>query len=114
MSSHPNTLLMLQLSPNEPSIDVKHLLDAECDSEGDCTIKLGGFDYSVATDDENDMQIRVPEGSAVLHDFLTYGYTDVVNWNEVPAIVDALKTWAEAFCDKHNCSYHIYIGANFW
>ena len=122
MSTHPNAIMQLTLQPQDlPRKTMRAILtDAGRDPDEDSpSLDLGGeYDYHVKLMEnayDEDSQIAAPEGSIVLHGFLTYGYSDKLEWSKVAAQYEKLKAWADAVCEKHHCTIHeIAITANYW
>jgi hypothetical protein len=80
-------------------------------------IKIGAHDYThevMETDYEDEVQISAPEGSIVFLDYVTYGYGETVEWDALQAQKDELEAWATGICERHKCSYKIYVTANYW
>ena len=54
------------------------------------------------------------EGDIVFMDFVTYGYGETIIWDELEKKKEELEKWSKIVCSKHNCSYKIFITANYW
>ena len=63
-------------------------------------------------DDSN--QLSAKEGDIVLYDLVTYGYGEMVTWEKLEAQKQVLEEWAKGVCERHKCSYQIFVGANYW
>lgn len=117
MSTHPNAILLLVLTPDDLARKTYRALMEEAGIDEDGQFKIGnrGYNHLVMEDSYDDgWQIAAKEGSIVLHDFLTYGYGDRVPWAEVETRKAALEEWAKRICAEHHCSYEISVGANYW
>lgn len=122
MSTHPNAILLLTLQPQDlPRKTLRAILtDAGRDPDEESpSLDLGGaYSYHIKLmEDSYDegWQLAAPEGSIVLHGFLTYGYGDKLAWSKVTDQYEKLKAWADAVCEKHHCTIHeIAVTANYW
>lgn len=118
MSTHPNALLLLKLTPDDLARKTyRAICEAENASDMDPTIKIGGARFRIKvmeSDYDEGYQIAAKEGQIVLFNFLTYGYGEEAAWDEVKARVEALDAWAKEACDKYKCSYAIKLSANYW
>lgn len=118
LSSHPNAMLILKLTPDGLARKTYRAILAECGIvDVDDDVKIGGLDYHhkvMESDYDEDWQLSAAEGQIVFHDFLTYGYGEQVTWAELVARHDALEEWAKGVCGRHSCSYEIVVGANYW
>lgn len=120
MSTHPNAMLLLVLTPDDLTRKTMRAIvaDAGGDADDDSPkVKIGDEDYCVTVMEEEydeSYQISAKEGDIVLHDFLTYGYGEKLAWAEVVDRVAALQAWADVARDKYRCSAAIYVSANYW
>lgn len=123
MSTHPNAILMAVLTPDGLTRKTARAVQTEYGkykddvSVEDDYMVIGGHDYSIMImeDDYDDgYQISAPEGSIVLHDFLTYGYGEKAEWTAVQERARSLEAWCQEVCPKHQCSFKIYVSANYW
>jgi hypothetical protein len=84
----------------------------------DPRIKIYGRDYSIFVMDGNgydeSYQISAPEGSIVVHDYLTYGYGEWIEWDQLALVKHELKLWLSGVAERHQCSYSIRISANYF
>jgi hypothetical protein len=39
---------------------------------------------------------------------------ETIEWGKLEAQKNSLETWAKAVCEKHHCTYEIFITANYW
>lgn len=121
MSTHPNAMLLLELTPDDLSRKTYRaiLADAGGKDEGDDSegIKIGQHTYMhrVMEDDYyEDSQVAAKPGSIVLWDLVTYGYGERIGWRALEERKDDLDEWAARMCKKHHCSYAIFVSANYW
>ena len=118
MSTHPNVILMAVLTPEGLSRKTMNAILAEAGvTDIDDEIKIGSGDYNplvMETDYDEGWQISAKEGDLVFHDFLTYGYGQVVEWEKIEAQKKELEDWAKAICERHHCTYKIMVTANYW
>ena len=118
MSTHPNVLLILTLTPDGLARKTYRDILGECGAEStDDEIKINGegFSHFVAESDyEDNWQVSAPEGSIVLLDLVTYGYGEQILWDELSRRKAALEEWSSGICERHHCSAKISVGANYW
>jgi len=118
MSIHPNAMLLLSLTPEGLSRKTRAAIMTEAGIENyDDEIKIGGVGYShfvMEEDYEEGYQIRAKKGDIVLWDLVTYGYGEVISWSALEKQKNALEVWARGACERHACSYEIFITANYW
>ncbi len=117
MSTHPNALLILSLTPDDLSRKTHRAIMAEAGVTEDDRIKIGDDDYlHRVMEDSYDQshQIAASEGDIVLFDHVTYGYGKTVEWDKLEAQKQVLEAWAKAACARHHCSYRILVSANYW
>jgi hypothetical protein len=118
MSTHPNVLLLLVLTPDDLARKTyRAIVDEHCagDSEQDIEINGENFHHRVMEEDYfEDSQISAPEGSIILWDLVTYGYGEKITWQALADHKSALESWAEGVCAKHHCKAEIFVSANYW
>jgi len=118
MSTHPNTILMVALSPHGLTRKTLQAIRDEAGVTEDYhEIKIGGRDYSATVfegDYDEGYQIASKEGDIVLHQHITYGYGESVTWDELQKAKEELEEWAKGICERHACDYQIRISANYW
>ena len=118
MSSHPNVLLILSLTPDDlPYKTYRALLaEAEIDVEGDFTVGAYTFRHHrvMENDYEDGYQLALPVGSICLFDYVTYGYGEKIAWDRLAQEKQALEQWAHGVCERHHCTSAIFISANYW
>ena len=118
MSSHPNTILLLALTPDNLTRKTYRNI---CNESGiDCDddyLVIGDNSYQVLimeSDYDNNYQIQAREGDIVVFDHVTYGYGRVVSWEDLEKQKKSLEDWAIGICERHNCTYKIFVTANYW
>ena len=120
MSMHPNTLLLCILTPDDLArTTYRAILDEHNIDADDPELHIGDHHYLVdivedADEGLADPQIDAPEGSIVVHGFLTYGYRKQCSWDDAARRKEALELWAQGICRRHHCSYTISLSANYW
>jgi hypothetical protein len=118
MSTHPNAILAVRLTPDELAQKTFRAIVAEVKTDpNDPTFKLGENRFNLILMQDTydpDWQISAHEGDIVAHDFLTYGYGEGCTWAEVEKRKADLEEWAKGICERHKCSYEIFIAANYW
>jgi hypothetical protein len=131
MSTHPNALLVAKLSPNDLPRKTYKALKVECgvDPEDDylsVRIPTGvesdksweredSYHTFLAEDSYNQgNQISAAEGSIVLWDPVTYGYGETIAWDKLVAQQQRLDEWCKRTREKLNCTYKIFVTANYW
>lgn len=120
MSTHPNAMLLLVLTPDD--LTRKTMRTIVADAGGDVNddspkVKIGNEDYYVTImedDYDESYQISAKAGDIVLHDFLTYGYGEKIAWAQVVERAAALQAWADVAREKYRCTAQVYISANYW
>lgn len=131
MSTHPNALLIAELSPNDLPRKTYKALKVECgkdpeDDDLEVYVPTGveseekwktrdEYHTFLAEDDYNaGYQIAAAVGSIVLWNAVTYGYGERVEWDKLEGQKQRLDGWCKAMCEKLNCTYKIYVTANYW
>ena len=122
MSTHPNVILMVVLTPRGLARQtMKAILNAEIgkdyDREAADQVTIGDVGYYplvMESDYDEGFQIAAKEGDLVFHDHATYGYGDVITWPELQRRKDALEEWAKRISEQHACDYRIDVSANYW
>lgn len=138
MSTHPNTILFCVLTPREGELS-GFLFDAICghmkvSADEDCVTPTAQLrilgrsyknlkgediprdDFTMYMHDEYDtgMQIEAPENTIVVHEYVTYGYGEVISWGDLEKIKVKLEEWASDICGRFGCTYRINVTANYW
>lgn len=119
MSTHPNVILMVALTPHALSRKTMAAILAEAgvaDPEMD-DIAVGERKYHHCVMEESfeeGYQIAAKEGDLVFFRFVTYGYGQVVAWADLEAEKTKLEAWAVGICERHQCDYRIEVTANYW
>jgi len=111
--------LLLTLTPDDLSRKTYKaiLADQGIKDDEDPEIKIGGTGFRIKVMEDGydeSYQIQAKEGDIALWDMITYGYGEVMEWENVEALKLALDAWAKPICEKLKCSYRIYITANYW
>lgn len=120
MSTHPNVILMAVLTPDDLSRKtMRSILDEHCANDtfdlDKITIDSKEYHTVIMESDYDDgWQIAANEGDLVFFDLVTYGYGDVIKWNDLETKRQSLEKWAIDVCEKYHCSYSIQVTANYW
>lgn len=131
MGTHPNALLVAELSPNDLPRKTYKELKVECgedpdDDDLEVLIPTGiesenrweredRYHTFLAEDDYNQSnQITATVGSIILWDPVTYGYGERIEWDKLEAQKQRLDEWCKNISEKLNCTYRIYVTANYW
>ena len=120
MSTHPNVILMVALTPDDLSRKtMRSILEANGIKEDDFDddVKISGKDYHheiMESDYDESWQISAKEGDLIFFDLVTYGYGDTIKWSDLETQKNELEAWAKEICEKFSCSYEIIITANYW
>ena len=119
MSTHPNTILMLVLTPDDlPRKTAREILGSDYSRDEGNELQIGGRDYHcLLMENENydeGFQIAAKQGELVFFIYVTYGYGDTVAFDEVSTHRDRLAAWAIENAVKHHCRWRIELTANYW
>jgi len=126
MSTHPNAILLLTLTPDglvrktrrgilEENKVYKWDEPGVIDEEGQIVIGENKYHQKVMEDDYLEgMQIAAKEGDIIVFDMVTYGYGEVIEWDDLEKQKQELEEWAKFMCDKFHCNYKIFVTANYW
>lgn len=117
MSTHPNAMLLLALTPDDLARKTYRAILEEVGTDRDHEIKIGddGYWHGVMEDDyDESRQIQLPQGTIYLCDLVTYGYGEKVSWDNLEKQKAALDEWAKGVCERHHCKADIFISANYW
>lgn len=117
MSTHPNAILFVALTPDDLTRRTMRAILAENEVKEDEDVKIGAHEYTpLIMEDEYDdnWQISAKEGDLVFLNMFTYGYGEVLTWDALEAMKIELETWAKEMCDKFICTYEIFVTANYW
>lgn len=118
MSTHPNVILLLALTPDGLARKThRSILESSVSGKKDDTIKIGNSEYyhKVMEGEYDDgWQVSANEGDIVFFDLVTYGYGETIEWDKLEAQKRELEEWAKDICQRFNCSYKIFITANYW
>ena len=117
MSTHPNAILLLALTPEGLTRRTfKNILGFDFEKD-ETDIKINDKSYHcVIMEDSYDegWQVSAKEGDIVLLHMVTYGYGKTVEWDKVAKQKLELEEWAKKICELHDCTYKIFITANYW
>jgi len=126
MSTHPNAILLLTLTPDDLSRKTwknilqeskvwKYQEEGVIDFEGQIKISGNAYSHKIMESSYNkSMQISASEGDIVVFDMVTYGYGEVIEWDKLVKQKEELEAWAKIMCEKFKCSYKIFVTANYW
>lgn len=117
MSTHPNVILLLTLTPRglarKTMADI--LKETRTAPDDDLTISGEKYHHKVMESDYDEgWQIGAAEGDLIFFDLVTYGYGEQIEWERLEIQKNDLQTWANGICDRHNCSSKISVTANYW
>ncbi len=120
MSTHPNTILLGIITPDDLARKTYRDICAEVGADpSDAYFTINDSDkrhYSMTVMEshyDDDSQISAPEGSIVIWTFLTYGYGETISWEEADAERVRVADWLTKICAKHKCTYSIQLTANY-
>lgn len=119
MGTHPNVILAVALKPNSTSRKTMREILALHPEATDISnkIKIGSEEYhTLVMEDDYDegWQIAADEGDLIFFDLVTYGYGETIEWLDLKYRKEELESWAIEMCNKFNCTYKIFITANYW
>jgi hypothetical protein len=127
MSSHPNAMLKLTLTPDGWMSDDFDLMGAILTDNGvdpdevDYThtdINFENQSYSIILRDEDydecEFGVDAEVGEIMVTAFLTYGYQETMSWERAVEGKGKLERWAVGVCAKYGCTYKLEITANYW
>lgn len=118
MSTHPNAILLLALTPDDTARKTyRAILDEAGVKDADTDIKIGeeGYHHKVMEETYDDgWQITAKEGDIVIFDLVTYGYGERIAWADIEAQKASLEAWAKGICERHKCTYEFFVTANYW
>lgn len=117
MSSHPNAMLLLALTPDDLARKTYRAIINELANYDEYEIKIGEHDYNHGVMEEGfdaEWQIRLAEGTIYFFDFITYGFGEKIKFDTLLEQKEALEAWAETIGKKYHCTSEIFITANYW
>ena len=118
MSTHPNVLLILHLTPDDLARKTfREIMNEANATESDARIKIGSKEYNALImegDYHDDWQISSREGDILVFDLVTYGYGETIDWEALSKQKEELENWAQTVCKEHSCTFRISVGANYW
>jgi hypothetical protein len=118
LGTHPNAILMAVLTPD--GLSRKTMRDILADNgvpDVDYDVRIGEVDYYhkiMEEDYDKVYQIAASEGDLIFFKFVTYGYGEFIDWEDLEKQKNELEKWAGEMCSKHNCSFKIRVTANYW
>lgn len=118
MSTHPNVILAVALTPdNLTRKTLRNILEeSETDSFGD-GVKIGKHEYNslvMESDYDEGYQISGDEGDIIFFDLVTYGYGETISWRLLEEQKEELEKWVKDICSRYSCTYNIFVTANYW
>jgi len=118
MSTHPNVILMVVITPEGLSRKTMKKILADNgidDPEGEITIGTEQYRFIVMEETyDKSNQIEAKEGDLIFFDLVTYGYGESITWSNLQERKEALERWAFETSGKHHCSFEIRVSANYW
>lgn len=117
MSTHPNVILMASLKPDGLSRKTMRKILVEAYSGQDGDVMISGIRYHSLIMESNyneGYQISADEGDLVFFNMVTYGYGENVKWSDLEEQKQLLEEWSSNICNLHDCTYKIYVTANYW
>ena len=107
MSSSPNVLLVAAIRPASGNPE-----EFLADTYGD--ISVGGVMYEAIQYEDADRGIFPKEEHFCIYENLTYGWGDTTELDAALAEVTRFKTIVEGYCQTNNCTFKIYLSANYY
>ena len=117
MSTHPNAILLLTLTPEALARKTMAAILLETNTDPNDEIKIGSEEYHhkvMEYDYDEGWQIAAKEGDLLFFKFVTYGYGQQILWEKLEAQKQELEEWAKGICERYHCTYKISISANYW
>ncbi len=118
MSTHPNVILMARFQPHGLSRKTMDaILGQRYSRDSAPDVKIGQHDYHpllLESDYDEGLQIAGGEGDLVFYDLVTYGYGEVIAWDDLASRQRVLHAWATEIAAKHACDFNIAVSANYW
>lgn len=119
MGTHPNAMLICIFTPDDLARKTYRaiLTHAGLPEDSDNGIKIGTSQYHhqvMESDYDDSYQISAPEGSIVIHGFVTYGDGEKISWDKLHDQRNQLKAWALEIDELFKCKHEIFISANYW
>lgn len=117
MSTHPNAILLLTLTPDNLARKTYREILEYCNASIDDSIKINGTTYfhKIMEDDYCEgYQISANEGDIVIFNMVTYGYGEVIEWDKLAKEKEELEEWAKPICEMFKCTFKIFVTANYW
>lgn len=120
MSTHPNVILLLRLTPDDLARKTFRAIRDEVggrDEDEGFDFKIDEVRYSarvMESDYYKSQQISANSGDIIVWDHVTYGYGARVTWEKLEAQKIKLQVWADGICERHHCAAEISVTANYW
>lgn len=120
MSTQPNAILLLCLKPNDLARKTLRAILAEKGNEADsedARVKIGAEKHSIMVMEngyDEGFQITADEGDIIVFSYVTYGFGERIAWDNLVEKKAAFEAWAKGICERHKCSYSIFVTANYW
>ena len=119
MSVHPNTVLFVELVPDDlPNKTFRAIVEEN--AEGgmeDPSFEIEGdlYHFVLAESDyDRAYQLRTKKGCIYALSMVTYGYGQTISWEEIATKKNNLEAWSVRTARIHNCEHTIGITANYW
>ncbi len=122
MSMHPNTLLVLALTPSGDGISneiyQKMLTDYQVDKENYRPFVVNGSEFNhhgvfTCGCKNDDFQLDLPYGTIYLFDYVTWCYCVKIRWLELEKKKSDLEELAINLRSQYALDYEIFISANY-
>jgi hypothetical protein len=118
MSTHPNAMLILALTPDDLARKTYRAILADAGIEDGDAFVIGEESYHMHGVMESDYhesnQLALPEGTIYVFAHVTYGYGDKITWDELEVRKNALLEWGARMGEKFHCKAEIIVSANYW
>jgi len=119
MSSHPNAMLLLALTPDNLARKTYRAILEENNVDADGgSFQIADKRYNIhgvmESDWDDNYQISLPEGTIYIADLVTYGYGDKIICDTLAIQKANLEVWAKGVCERHHCTAEFFFSANYW
>jgi len=118
MSTHPNVILKLALTPEDLARKTYRAIRVEAGAvNDDADITVGSENYHTVvmeSDYDEGWQLSAKEGDILVFDLVTYGYGEEIAWDKLAAQKAELEQWAMGICERYHCTFSISVTANYW
>jgi len=118
MSTHPNVVLVLRLTPE--GLSRRTMADILSENKANTSldeIEIHGHKYNhIIMEDNYDKswQLSGKEGDLLFFELVTYGYGETIAWKALQEQKEQLEEWARGICERHHCAAEIVVTANYW